>query len=213
MKYCATCDTERPIEDFDLNRSAKDGRQGHCKFCVSAYRSRNREKARKATKEWRANNLERARQAVRDYHKNRAVKRPDSRKEWESRNRHRIRERSRECYERNIEANRAKRRAYYASNKETFRERDRNRHAKEVGAVGSHTAGDIEGILAGQLGLCASPACYAPLSDGGPNKFHIDHNTPLSRGGSNDPENLCLLCPRCNWRKGTSSMIVFLAVA
>lgn len=35
------------------------------------------------------------------------------------------------------------------------------------------------------------------------NNFHVDHMTPLSRGGSNKFENLCLSCPHCNMSKGT----------
>lgn len=30
---------------------------------------------------------------------------------------------------------------------------------------------------------------------------HIDHMTPVKQGGSNDPDNLQLLCPGCNLRK------------
>lgn len=30
---------------------------------------------------------------------------------------------------------------------------------------------------------------------------HLDHRTPLSRGGTNEPENLQLLCARCNSEK------------
>ena len=30
---------------------------------------------------------------------------------------------------------------------------------------------------------------------------HIDHITPVNQGGSNEPENLQLLCPGCNLRK------------
>lgn len=32
---------------------------------------------------------------------------------------------------------------------------------------------------------------------------HIDHMTPISRGGSNDDDNLTLACPECNESKGT----------
>jgi 5-methylcytosine-specific restriction endonuclease McrA len=31
----------------------------------------------------------------------------------------------------------------------------------------------------------------------------VDHVLPLSRGGSNGPENLQLLCPKCNLVKGS----------
>ncbi len=31
--------------------------------------------------------------------------------------------------------------------------------------------------------------------------FHIEHILPRSRGGSDDPDNLALACPRCNLQK------------
>lgn len=31
--------------------------------------------------------------------------------------------------------------------------------------------------------------------------YHIDHIIPVSRGGGNNRENLCLSCPMCNWSK------------
>jgi hypothetical protein len=38
---------------------------------------------------------------------------------------------------------------------------------------------------------------------GEPTKFlQIDHRTPVSRGGTNDPSNLHALCPSCNSKKG-----------
>ena len=35
-----------------------------------------------------------------------------------------------------------------------------------------------------------------------PNVATVDHVTPSSRGGSNDPSNLVVSCGPCNWSKG-----------
>ena len=32
--------------------------------------------------------------------------------------------------------------------------------------------------------------------------FHIDHIEPLTRSGTNDPDNLCVACRTCNLSKG-----------
>lgn len=34
---------------------------------------------------------------------------------------------------------------------------------------------------------------------------HLEHKTPLSRGGLHDLHNICLSCPQCNLRKGTKT--------
>ncbi len=41
--------------------------------------------------------------------------------------------------------------------------------------------------------------------------YHIDHKMPVSRGGTNDIENLQLTCPRCNMRKGAMTHEEYLA--
>lgn len=55
-----------------------------------------------------------------------------------------------------------------------------------------HTERDIERLWWFQSGLCYY--CRQPLEQG----YHVDHMDPLSRGGSNGPENLCLACGSCN---------------
>ena len=59
------------------------------------------------------------------------------------------------------------------------------------------------GLLLAQTGLCSycGDAMRAP---------EIDHRVPLSRGGSNHPENLHLVCGRCNRRKGARTHEEFL---
>ena len=37
MKRCSRCKTEKPLDGFALNRTAKDGRQAYCKVCAQRY--------------------------------------------------------------------------------------------------------------------------------------------------------------------------------
>lgn len=102
-------------------------------------------------------------------------------------------------------------RAYYAANKQrvaavtqAYREANaervsawkRNYEARAKGAEGTHSASDIRAQLAKQLGLCFW--CAEPLS-----KFHVDHVVPLSKGGTNWPDNIVCACARCNLQKGS----------
>jgi 5-methylcytosine-specific restriction endonuclease McrA len=91
-----------------------------------------------------------------------------------------------------------------AENPDSFREKCRRRQARrrarKRGAEGAFTAADIERLFVAQSGVCAG--CEAPLGE----RFEIDHKTPLSREGSNWPENLQLLCRSCNAQKGAMTM-------
>lgn len=76
--------------------------------------------------------------------------------------------------------------------KRALRENYRARKA----AGGEHTAADIRLLMKSQQGLCWW--CGKPVD---PKKYHVDHRIPLSRGGSNNPDNLCITCPTCNLSK------------
>ena len=45
--------------------------------------------------------------------------------------------------------------------------------------------------------------CRLPQQVGASIRFHVDHVRPLRHGGTDDPENLCLACPNCNWGKSS----------
>lgn len=76
------------------------------------------------------------------------------------------------------------------------RKANRNRRrARERGAEGTHTGADIEAIYQEQGGCC-----FWCGKDVGAD-YHVDHFYPLSRGGSNWPENLVVSCPSCNISK------------
>ena len=43
---------------------------------------------------------------------------------------------------------------------------------------------------------CRLPEQFVPVG------FHVEHIIPRQHGGSDDPDNLCHACSRCNWHKG-----------
>lgn len=63
----------------------------------------------------------------------------------------------------------------------------------------------FENTFEAQQGLCYY--CKKILS-----KYHIDHKTPLSLGGSHSPDNLCIACPNCNCRKGKKTAEQFIVL-
>ena len=73
----------------------------------------------------------------------------------------------------------------------------RSYKAKKRAAVGFHSGADIEALELAQDGKCK--ACAGSFDELG---YHVDHIEPLSKGGSNWPSNLQLLCPACNLSKG-----------
>jgi len=114
--------------------------------------------------------------------------------------------RSRENHERywaNVEESRQRAREAYHRRKETqphvFRTYTANRKARKQGAAGGVTSEFIELLWEAQLGSCQ----YCGVGLG--NNFQVEHRTPLSRGGSNEQENLCLACETCNKQKGSKT--------
>lgn len=57
-----------------------------------------------------------------------------------------------------------------------------------------HGVENVRRLWAEQDGRCAY--CGVMLE-----KYHIDHIIPLIKGGEHKPENWCLACPDCNYRK------------
>ncbi len=68
--------------------------------------------------------------------------------------------------------------------------------AKKYKVEGFFTVMTIKNLYVKQRGKCA--ICENYLCG----KFEADHILPLSKGGSNKPSNIQLVCPKCNKEKG-----------
>jgi 5-methylcytosine-specific restriction endonuclease McrA len=185
-KKCRKCREVKPAtsEYFARNKKTPDGYQLHCKACTLLYREENRERAAIRTRAWRADNPERV---------------VESRKSYYIANRERLSyqasERARAWRDANKERLAEYRRTRRALNREAVRARDSKRRALKRNADGTYTGVDIEEQLNRQKGKCYYCSCKLGKS------YHVDHIVPLSRGGSNRPENLVCACAACNLSK------------
>jgi 5-methylcytosine-specific restriction endonuclease McrA len=103
--------------------------------------------------------------------------------------RKRFAELQRESYRRNYEKNYPR----YLTNA-------RNWRARKKLADGSHSSEEVQQMVRDQGCVCAY--CEFPLNV----SYHVDHMTPLSRGGRNDWTNLAITCGNCNLSKGSMTL-------
>ena len=122
-----------------------------------------------------------------------------SRIAWRKRNLGHDRATKRARYSRDNKRIRAMMQIYRKQNRQQFAAYHNARRARKLNAPGCFTAADIDRLWNEQGGICVAPFCNAAAST-------IDHKHPLSRGGSNWPVNLQLMCGPCNSSKGTKTM-------
>ena len=84
--------------------------------------------------------------------------------------------------------------------RESTRISTRNHRALKYGSIAQHTKKDVELQRKTQTNRNGELCCWwcgKTIKSG----YHVDHVIPLSRGGSNAPENIVISCPRCNLSK------------
>jgi 5-methylcytosine-specific restriction endonuclease McrA len=184
-RRCTKCGEEYPAtaEYFYKNKHGKYGLQAWCKNCSKA-----------VNRTWCDTHPERTRELKQASHlRNRENNNAHSKK-WLNANRARKRIAVRQYRLNNLDKIRRYDLARQKANPDKVRVRDHKRRSHK--ANGYHSVGDIQILLKTSLGKC-----WWCGKDVG-NDWHLDHRIPLAKGGSNNPDNLCISCPECNRSKG-----------
>ncbi len=173
-RICPGCGRVRPVVDFmpDKPRSPIRHLSSRCRDCRAA-----------ATKAYREQNRERL---------------PAPQRAWNARNAERLKPYRAEHYQAHQELRRAQERARYAqeyaANPEKYIAKFHERRSRLLSNGGSYTPEEWEALCARYGSICL--LCRRKV------KLTVDHIVPISRGGTNDIDNLQPMCRSCNASKG-----------
>lgn len=173
------------------------------------YRIDNYEKVRAAAKARRLSNPEKFRESKRRYRETHKEQCARTVREWALRHPESLQAAARRYHERHAEKRCLRSKLWRDKNPDRARQHQRKRRALEMNAPGRHTIADIDAIWKRQKKKCNVPGCLNPIADHGKNKYHIDHIKALANGGSDGPENLQILCGKCNRQKYCADEIVW----
>lgn len=173
MKVCAICLQNLPVQKFCRHPHTDSGYGPYCKDCNS-----------KKRREWRIKNRARANLAHAQY----AALNREKVSAWTSkyRNKNRV-------------VLRAQTKEYRKKHKSQHAESEQARNAKKR-LCETRDRNEIRKIYLASSGpdLIRCFYCNIRTEQG---KRHVDHKTPLCRGGVHSPENLAIACATCNLRK------------
>lgn len=199
-KICSACAVAKERDEFNKDKSKRDGLCSTCRDCNKARAARwyveNKDAALAQRKErfqnkrelelaqmceWRLANSERKRASDAAYHAANKKKAVENALRWSRANKESVNRRNAEYKKRNPQ--------------QVLDQSHRRRARKKGGAARTVSSQDISRLKSRFGGLCA----YC----GGGGKMTIDHVVPLSRGGSHAIGNLLPACQPCNFSKHT----------
>lgn len=204
VKRCSKCKEAREASEFGRDNRKSDGLQSHCRPCQ---RAANRHRYQEDPEKYKA--------MVKRHRDADPAAFLASRREYWAKNREHLNQKQRDRYSDNPEAWNERSRAYYAANTEkvnasckAWKQRNRDKaksyaaryRGRKLSATKDVEALDVWQMYEDQDGLCAY--CETPLFG----EFHVEHMTPLVRGGLHDWTNLAVTCARCNHRKHTKTV-------
>lgn len=228
-KSCCRCQQVKPAADFPKARRETDGLKAYCKECGKADRA-----------DWYRHNADREKAKVVAYQKENPDKAKMWQKKAQENGRAKFNAKKAQRYQNKKEEIRSSIRLKYASDN-TFRSaiiNDRIKHywvdpekgrqksaawrranpdkrrafsnayrARKVSAPGECSGDDWIAILNYHNGRCA----YCLRCEAEAGTLAMEHMLPLSRGGTNDPDNIVPGCKSCNSSKNDKTPLEFVS--
>jgi len=220
MKKCSCCNEIKPKTEFYKKKDTTCGLTPSCKICTlsrnkkwrdtnsekvasinKTWAKNNRDKCRKATDKYQQNNLEKFKANAKKRYQERFEEIANIKKEYNKRNFYKLSAKQKEWRNKNKTRVRISQKEWRKKNPEKQANANHVRRCRKLNNGGSFKPTDIFNIMIIQGSKCKY--CKSDLILHGVGKYHIDHRIPLSLGGSNNPDNLQLLCPKCNLAKSS----------
>lgn len=215
-KRCYACTKSFPatLVFFSRNKSKKDGFADACKICDSARRKayhdaheEQENERRKLFRETHKEHVSEQKKRDRETHKEQiaAYKREYQQgenyktyqKRYHQEHLDQVHEQQRQQYQEQREQRIAHQRQYLRTEKGRLVDKAHRhkRKAQKRASEGFYTAQQLQEQFQRQKGKCYY--CKAKFGK----IYHVDHVVPLSKGGTNEINNIVLACPTCNMRK------------
>jgi len=212
LKTCCTCKNSKEEINFGKNKNTEDGLSAQCRQCATEYRDSHKQDKVNCP----SSNIE----YRREYIKNNKDRINKLRKEKYKGNPEKYREQGRKSHQNHREERLKRQRMYYENNKESFVKKNkeyrqshpdeillRNRQREKLlNSFPIIKQSEINNLLNEHNHKCF----YCGINIKRGINLHLDHKTPLSRGGEHTISNLAPACITCNLRKRTKTAEQFL---
>ena len=192
LKSCSRCLQTKPLTEFNISRKTRNGYRFECRACQAQYYLDNRLARDTYMAKWRILHREQWNRLGRQSRARRMEKHLAYNKQWRDANPERMQQARDNWKKLNRERIALTHQQWRSSNKDKERS---YKHKRRSGNGDFVSAGEIQTQLEKQSSRCYW--CCNILS-----VYHVDHILPLSKGGTNTTENICIACPTCNLKKG-----------